>query len=1078
MLQLKNIVKIYEMGDATQTALQDVSVNFRDNEFVSILGQSGSGKTTLLNIIGGLDRYTSGDLIINGVSTKEYTDANWDTYRNHSIGFIFQSYNLIPHQTVLSNVEMALTLSGVSKKERRERAVAVLEKVGLSDHINKRPNQMSGGQMQRVAIARALINNPDILLADEPTGALDSETSIQIMDLLKEIAKDKLVIMVTHNPELAEKYSTRVVNLLDGKIISDTDPYNDCDEPKLEETTDKVSMSFLTALSLSFNNLKTKKARTILTAFAGSIGIIGIALILSLSQGMSSYIDDVQKKTMESYPITISSTAFDALDAFSFDEDEEKREQQHKNEKEKNKNRNAIYADYSSIEAKDMMASTIKTNNLTEFKKYLDDPSSPIQQYIGENGVVYTYDIKFSAYSYNADKKFIDSDIEVDEDDGGGFFSGFSSFFGGDSESTAGNFSEMLKGTEGEIISSIVTDNYDLIYGSWPKKYNEVLLVINRQNTIPAEELYQLGLITKKQYDDAVEKIESGKEADNIIINYDEIAAHTFYLVPACDMYLKNENGTFTKIDDYEKYEKELTENKTKLKIVGIIRPAEEAENRTISTPVAYTHLLTDYIIEHTEKSEIVKAQKKSPDVNILSGTKFDASSDKEKIEEAKSYIKSLDETGKANLYRMILLSGNSEDEDNSSSFSMPNIPSIPDLPSGTMPNSSVPTTKPSGTGNVKPSVPGLPGVPTTNTPSIPTTEAPSVPSTDVTEAPSTTVPSGSAEATTEPTTSVPTTTPEQGIIAGQKEALSQAHATIDLQQNMLSQAQSAIGQQQNALTNAQQVIAGQQSALIQSQAQLQMMAGVMKQIQYAMNEMSSMTEESKLAEKIDEWVDDNPDEEMLLTIYDQYIGEATYDDNMSEFGLVSYDSPASISIYTDSYEDKDLVAACIVDYNSKKGEEEQIVYTDYIALLTSSLTTIINGISYVLIAFVAISLIVSCIMIGIITHISVMERTKEIGILRALGASKGNISQVFNAETFIIGCCSGLLGVIISFLALFPINAVIERVTEIQDLNAQLPILAAIMLIGISVLITILGGLIPSRKAAKKDPVVALRTE
>ncbi len=1077
MLQLKNIFKIYQMGDATQTALRDVSVNFRDNEFVSILGQSGSGKTTLLNIIGGLDRYTSGDLIINGVSTKDYTDADWDSYRNHSIGFIFQSYNLIPHQTVLSNVEMALTLSGVSKKERRERAVAVLEKVGLTDHINKKPNQMSGGQMQRVAIARALINNPDILLADEPTGALDSETSIQIMDLLKEIAKDKLVVMVTHNPELAEKYSTRVVNLLDGKIVSDTDPCDAAEETQREKTKNKVSMSFLTALSLSFNNLKTKKARTILTSFAGSIGIIGIALILSLSQGMSDYIDNVQKKTMESYPITIDSTAFDALSIFdSGDNNKEFHNQKHKNDREKQKFKNAVYADYSSIEAKETMTSTIKKNNLTEFKKYLDDPSTPIQQYIGENGVVYTYDIKFSVFSYNDDKKFIDSDTEADEDEGGGFFSGFSSFFGGEQDDSAKNFSEIIKGTDGEVISSIVTDNYDLIYGVWPEKYNEVLLVVNRRNTISANELYQLGFITKKQYDNAVEKIENGKEAENIIINYDKITSHTFYLVPACDMYLKNDNGTYTKIEDYEEYEKELTENRTKLKIVGIIRPSEEAENTTISTPIAYTHLLTDYIIEYTEKSEIVKAQKKTPAINVLSGTKFDASSDEEKQEEAKNYIKSLDEEGKANLYRMVLFSGNSE-EDNKSSFSMPNIPSIPNLPSS-MPGTTIPTTKPNGTGTVRPDIP-------TTKPSVPTTEKPTTPAPSTTVPVETTVPTTNEETSTEQDTTVPVTTPEQaiieqqqGIIAGQQEALSQAHNTIDMQQNMLSQAQSAIGQQQDALSGAQQVIAGQQSALIQSQTQLQMMAGVMKQIQNAMNEMSSMTESSKLAEKLDEWVDNNPDTEMLLTIYDQYIGEATYDDNLSQFGLVNYDSPSSISIYTDSYEDKDMVSACIVDYNSKKGEDEQIIYTDYIALLTSSLTTIINGISYVLIAFVAISLIVSCIMIGIITHISVMERTKEIGILRALGASKSNISQVFNAETFIIGCCSGLLGVVISFLALFPINAIIERVTEIENLNAQLPILAAVALIAISVLITIMGGLIPSRKAAKKDPVVALRTE
>ena len=1055
MLQLKNIVKIYKMGDATQTALCNVSVSFRDNEFVSILGQSGSGKTTLLNIVGGLDRYTSGDLVINGVSTKNYTDSDWDTYRNHSIGFIFQSYNLIPHQTVLSNVEMALTLSGVSKKERRERAVAVLEKVGLSDHINKKPNQMSGGQMQRVAIARALINNPDILLADEPTGALDSETSIQIMDLLKEIAKDKLVIMVTHNPELAKQYSTRVVNLLDGKIVSDTDPYDACEATSSSEEKSKVSMSFLTALSLSFNNLKTKKARTILTSFAGSIGIIGIALILSLSQGMSAYIANVQKETMESYPVTITSTAFDALGIFSSENNNED-EDKDKGKKEKQKNRDAVFADYGSMKAKKTMSSTIKNNNLTEFKKYLDNPNSPIQQYIGENGIVYSYDLSFSAFSYNKDKKFIDSDVEISKDENGGFFSGFSSFFGGDTKTSAENFSQIIKGSNGEAISDIVRNNYDLIYGTWPKKYNEVLLVVNRRNTLSAEELYQLGLITKKQYDEAAKKIEEGKDADNLFINYDEITSHTFYLVPACDTYLKNDNGTFTKIEEYEKYEKELTENKTKLKIVGIIRPAESAENTTISTPIAYTYLLTDYIIEYTEKSEIVKSQQKTPTVNVLSGTKFDVSSEEEKIAEAINYIKSLDDEGKANLYRMVLFSNNSE-SDSAPAFSMPSIPSVPQMP--TMPSTTVPATKPNGTGSIIPSIPATrPNIPSTE---APTTEAPATDSSTETA----TAPSTEGESTTEQeAVTIPTTTPEQAIIAGQQEALSQAHNTI--------------GMQQGALSSAQQIIEGQKNALIQSQTQLVMMSGILKQIERAMNEMSSMTEDSKLAERLDEWLDDNPDEEMLLTIYDQYIGEATYENNLADFGLVSYDTPSSISIYTDSYEDKDMVSACIAEYNKNKSDEEKIVYTDYIALITSSLTTIIDGISYVLIAFVAISLIVSCIMIGIITHISVMERTKEIGILRALGASKSNISQVFNAETFIIGCCSGLLGIIISFIALFPINAIIESVTEIENLNAQLPFFAAFILIGISIAITILGGLIPSRKAAKKDPVVALRTE
>lgn len=1028
MLQLKNIVKTYEMGDTTQTALKGVSVSFRENEFVSILGQSGSGKTTLLNIIGGLDRYTDGDLIINGISTKKYTDADWDTYRNHSIGFIFQSYNLIPHQTVLSNVEMALTLSGVSKKERKERAVAVLEKVGLSDHIHKRPNQMSGGQMQRVAIARALINNPDILLADEPTGALDSETSLQIMDLLKEIAKDKLVVMVTHNPELAEKYSTRIVNLLDGQIISDTDPYEPTEfteETNKKDKTKKVSMSFLTALSLSFNNLRTKKARTILTAFAGSIGIIGIALILSLSTGMSSYIDEIQKDTMESYPITIGTESFDmfSLGGNSMGDaidDMEKREER--------KKRTAVYADYSSIKRSDAFTSSFKTNNLTDFKKYLDNPESEINKYLGENGVVYTYDVKFSAFSYNKDEKLIDSDIELeDEEETPDLFSGFSIFFQGSDETTATNFSQMLKGADNETISSIVTDNYDVVYGTWPENFNEIVLVLNRENSISAKKLYQLGFITEDQYNTASEDIKNGKEAKDIILKYNEICEHEFFMVPTCDMYLKNENGTFTRIENYSDYEKELTENKVKLKIVGIIRPKEDAENTTISSTLAYTSLLTDYIIEYTNKSEVVSAQKKTPSINVLSGTKFQVTSDEEKITETKSYIKSLDEQGKANLYRMMILSGQSDTEAGVPSFSMPSIPDISSTPQGTV-------------------------TPETTLPVVPETTVPT------TQIPETTLPTESD------TTTEVVTTPEQGIIAQQQDALNKAQATI--------------GMQQGALTNAQQVIAGQQSALAQSQSQLVMLTGVLKQIQYAMNEMASMTEESKLADKMDEWLENSADDEMLLTIYDQYIGEATFDDNMTEFGSISYDAPSSISIYTDSYEDKDNVALCIENYNANQDEDSKITYTDYIALITSSVTTIINGISYVLIAFVAISLVVSCIMIGIITHISVMERTKEIGILRALGASKSNISQVFNAETFIIGCCSGLIGIIVSLLSLNPINAIISLLTEITDLDAQLPFGAAVILIIISIIITIIGGLIPSRKAAKKDPVVALRTE
>ena len=784
-------------------------------------------------------------------------------------------------------------------------------------------------------------------------------------------------------------------------------------------------MSFLTALSLSFNNLRTKKARTILTAFAGSIGIIGIALILSLSTGMSTYIDEIQKDTMESYPITIGTESFDM---FSLGGNNMGDAMKNMEEREERKKRTAVYADYSSIKRNDAFTSSFKTNNLTDFKKYLDNPESEINKYLGENGVVYTYDVKFSAFSYNKDEKLIDTDVEIeDEDKSPNIFSGFSVFFPGSDDTTATNFSQMLKGAESEPISSIVTDNYDVIYGTWPEKFNEIVLVLNRENSISAKKLYQLGFITEEQYNTAAEDIKNGKETKDIILKYDEICKHEFFMVPTCDMYLKNENNTFTKIEDYSEYEEELTQDKVKLKIVGIIRPKEDAENTTISSTLAYTSLLTDYIIKYTNNSEVVSAQKKTPSINVLSGTKFDISSDEEKLEETKNYIKSLDEQGKANLYRMMILSGQSDKEAGVPTFSMPSIPNIPSMPQGTV-------------------------TPETTFPVAPETTLPPA------QVPETTLPSESD------TTTEVVTTPEQGIIAQQQDALNKAQATI--------------GMQQGALTNAQQVIAGQQSALVQSQSQLVMLTELLKRIQYAMNEMASMTEESKLADKMDEWLENSADDEMLLTIYDQYIGEATFDDNMTEFGSISYDAPSSISIYTDSYEDKDNVALCIENYNAQQDEDSKITYTDYIALITSSVTTIINGISYVLIAFVAISLVVSCIMIGIITHISVMERTKEIGILRALGASKSNISQVFNAETFIIGCCSGLIGIIISLLSLNPINIIISLLTEITDLDAQLPFGAAVILIIISIIITIIGGLIPSRKAAKKDPVVALRTE
>ena len=913
MLQLKNVVKTYVTGDLTQDALNDVSITFRENEFVSVLGQSGSGKTTMLNIIGGLDRYTSGDLIINGISTKQYKDADWDHYRNSSIGFVFQSYNLIPHQTVLANVEMALTLAGVSKKERKQRAKAVLEKVGLGDQLHKKPNQMSGGQMQRVAIARALVNNPDILLADEPTGALDSETSIQIMELLKEIAKDKLVIMVTHNPDLANEYSTRIVKLLDGKIVSDSDPYGETEVKVKKRRTNKVSMSFFTALALSFNNLSTKKGRTVLTAFAGSIGIIGIALILALSTGMNQYINDIQKETMTSYPITITS---ETVDMSGFMGMQGQLVGEMAEEQDEEKVYNGVYADYTELEVSEMMVSSIVENNLTEFKKYLDDENSEIQLYIGENGVKYGYDVDFSIFSYDSEDVLVDSSQEVDDSsdvaagsESMSMMMQMSSSMMGSTASGAENFSELMPGIGDEAVSSVITESYELIAGSWPKEYNEVILVLNRSNGISAGDMYQLGLITEAQYNGAVEQIEDKKEAEEISLDYREVMEHTFYMVPACDRYEENEKGNFSFIENKPINEEKLLENAVELKITGIVKPLEDADNANISTAVGYTSKLTDYIIKYTDESAVIKAQEADKNINVLTGMRFESPSEEAKAEDAKEYLKNLGVSEKASFYQLMMYYASVQGE------------------------------------NISP-VMGMPA------------------------------------------------------------------------------------------------------------------------------------DETSMATYLDMWLEGQPDKEVLVSIYDEYIAGASYEDNMQAFGKVSYDAPASISIYTDSFEDKDAISLCIEHYNETAEEDDRITYTDYVAMLTSSITTIINGISYVLVAFVAISLVVSCIMIGIITHISVMERTKEIGILRALGASKRNISQVFNAETFIIGCCAGVLGIGVSFLALIPINALIQKISGIPELSAVLPPESSLILIAISIIITVIGGLIPANKAAKKDPVIALRTE
>lgn len=911
MLQLQNICKKYTTGELTQTALDRVSLNLRDNEFVAILGPSGSGKTTLLNIIGGLDQYDSGDLIINSISTKKYKSRDWDSYRNHTIGFVFQSYNLIPHQSILANVELALTISGVSRSERRRRARQALEQVGLAEHAHKRPNQLSGGQMQRVAIARALINNPDILLADEPTGALDTETSLQVMELLKTVAKDRLVVMVTHNPELAEQYANRIVKLRDGKIIDDSNPYV-IDKKELTAPTHKnmgkASMSFLTSLALSFNNLRTKKGRTILTSFAGSIGIIGIALILSLSNGVNNYITDIQHSTMTSYPIKIDATTFNLQSMLEGTMGTVENKTPH--------NDGNIHSNNTLLELSSSMTSSITQNNLTAFKKYLDNPNSEIHKYIGNSGIVYSYDVNFSVFAKDPTNEVINTDGSIISTMGSQIDMSNTAFGALIPSTTNRNFDELLpkdkSGHEGDLVGSAVTDNFKKIYGEWPSAYNEVVLFADKNEEVSLSTLYEIGLLPADEYRTLFDAISRGEQPEipDHQISYEDICKHTFYLIPACDMYVQDTNGeTFSYIGDSIVEIEQLIQNGKayELKIVGIFKPADDNSNTIVSGTIGYTQALTDELIAHTESSAVVAAQKASPDKNILNGQHFDdgSLSNEQKIADLRHHFAVMESSQKLKIAKEVLYYAK--------------VPSI--------------------------------------------------------------------------------------------------------------------------------------------------------------NEMDSTT----LLLTFDGFLySEEVSEENLLALYDQYASPRTYDENMSAFGVVSYDAPSSISLYADTFEAKENITKCIKEYNKTASEHDEITYTDYVGLLMSSVTTIIDVITYVLVAFVSVSLVVSSIMIGIITYISVLERTKEIGILRALGASKSNVAQVFNAETAIIGLCAGLMGIGITLLLLIPINAIIHAVAgeAANGVNAVLGVDHAIILILLSVVLTCIGGLLPSRKAAKKDPVTALRTE
>lgn len=975
MLELKNIVKDYETGSTTVRALKGISISFRESEFVAILGQSGCGKTTLLNIIGGLDRYTSGDLIINGKSTKEFTDRDWDTYRNHSIGFVFQSYNLIPHQTVLSNVELALTLSGVSPAERRKRAIEVLEKVGLGDQLDKAPNQMSGGQMQRVAIARALVNDPDILLADEPTGALDSETSVQIMDLLKEISHDKLIIMVTHNPELAERYATRTVRLLDGTVIGDTAPCTEgAPPPKAEGALTKPSMSFKTALGLSLNNLMTKKARTFLTAFAGSIGIIGIALILSLSNGIQHYIDDVQEDTLSSYPLTIQAEAVDLstmVGAISG---------AHDSAMERTHDLDKVYSNQIMYDLLNNLTSMdTEVNNLTAFKAYLESPNNGLDEYIST--IQYGYDMGFAVYTKDEDGNIVKADVtELLEGVMSSMYGGdYSSYF-----SSMGNFyssfnvwQEMLSGKDGALINDTVKSQYDMVYGHWPENYDEVVLVVDKNNEISDLTLYALGLKSQKDMAQVMmsslnrEQVDAEQES----WSYEDLCGRTFKVILPSEHYEYDSTaGTYQDLTEKAgglEYLYNSGDVGIPLKIVGIVRPNGDTVATSMQGAIGYTAALTDYAIDRAAQQDIIAQQLSNPDVDVFTGEAFPAQSDAEhadKVSAAKQYVAGL---------------------------------------------------------------------------------------------------SGDA------LTSVLIDTLATPSDAYLNKATDAAMAQID--RDSIKQMAASAGSDMDA-EQINEMIDSMDDTTLMNYASVKVRESIAAEYKAQMKQLYAGMSPSELTSTFT-LLDDQYE-----YIYDTYMTSDTvsssYDINLKKLGYVQKDSPSTINIYATAFADKDKIADAIENYNNSVSKEDQISYTDYVALLMSSITTIINAISYVLIAFVAISLVVSSIMIGIITYISVLERTKEIGILRSIGASKQDISRVFNAETLIEGFAAGVIGIGIALLLLIPINLIVHHLTGVSNLNAILPWLGGVLLVLISMALTFIAGLIPSGLAAKKDPVVALRTE
>ena len=972
MLKLKEIKKDYTVGDSCVHALKGINLEFRENEFVAILGHSGCGKTTLLNIIGGLDQYTSGDLIINDKSTKNFTDEDWDSYRNHSIGFVFQSYNLIPHQTVLSNVELALTLSGVAPAERRERATEALKKVGLGDQLNKKPNQMSGGQMQRVAIARALVNDPDILLADEPTGALDSETSVQIMDILKDISRDKLIIMVTHNPELAMNYASRVIRLRDGLIVDDSAPYSSDGEPRLVPAkTKKTSMSFLTALALSTNNLLTKKARTILTAFAGSIGIIGIALIMSLSNGIQNYIDKVQEDTLSSYPITLQAEAVDMTSMMT------SLMGVHADAVENQHDKDAVYSSTVMYEMMNSMVSAdTQTNNLKAFKEYIEKDGNEINQYI--SSIQYSYDLDMNLYAEDVDGNIVKTDVvelfqnAMSQTFGGDYSTYFDTF--GDAYSAMDAWQEMLPGENGEAINPLLKEQYDVLYGRWPDKYDEVVLVVDNNNEVSDLVLYALGLKSNSTLSEDMEAFmaQESLRTDKESWSYEDVCSRTFrYIFPADEYEYDDDEGEYIKVDNEDLGLKTLYKNGLEVKIVGIIRQNEDAMSGMMTGAIGYTHELVEHVVNEAAKKELVRKQLADPEHDVFNNLPFlddedEAFTKSSKTEAAKEYIANATDEELADLYVKYM--------------------------------------------------------------------------------------------------SVPEDDYVQELIDEQMEDLTRE----DIEKMVL-----------DYYPGYSSMLKKMDDDTLFEYVGKMMSEQIKEQYAIQMERMYSYLSDSTLAHDFELLSLEDDD---YLWLYENAMppvySTSTLKDNLKKLGYVDLDNPSKINIYASTFENKDAIADAIERYNDSVDEDDKIEYTDIVALLMSSISTIINVISYVLIAFVAISLVVSSIMIGIITYISVLERTKEIGILRAIGASKRDVSRVFNAETFIIGLIAGVIGIGSTLLLNIPINIVVHNLTGIYAINSALPAVGAVALVVISVGLTFIAGLIPSGLAAKKDPVEALRTE